>query len=64
MKYTPLAVMLVGFAIAYRNYIAKPGAPAAFVALPQVAAYPGLADFVREESLAAARADVAKAKAG
>ena len=33
VKYTPLAVMLIGLALAYRNYIAKPGAPAAFVAL-------------------------------
>ena len=28
VKYTPLSVMLVGFAIAYRNYMAKPEAPA------------------------------------
>ena len=33
VKYTPLMVMLVGLALAYRNYIARPGAPAAFVAL-------------------------------
>jgi NADH-quinone oxidoreductase subunit L len=33
VKYTPLAVMLIGLAIAYRNYIAKPDAPAAFVAM-------------------------------
>jgi NADH-quinone oxidoreductase subunit L len=33
VKYTPLAVMLVGLALAYRNYMARPGAPAAFVAL-------------------------------
>ena len=33
------------------------------VSLPQVAVYPGLVDFVRDESLAAARADVDKAKA-
>ncbi len=32
VKYTPFAVMLIGLAIAYRNYIAKPDAPAAFVA--------------------------------
>ncbi|MCY7339100.1 MAG: NADH-quinone oxidoreductase subunit L [Sphingomonas bacterium] len=32
VKLTPLAVMLAGLAIAYRNYIARPGAPAAFVA--------------------------------
>jgi len=31
VKYTPLAVMLIGLAIAYRNYIANPDAPAAFV---------------------------------
>jgi NADH-quinone oxidoreductase subunit L len=33
VKYMPFAVMLVGLAIAYRNYILKPGAPAAFVAM-------------------------------
>jgi NADH-quinone oxidoreductase subunit L len=33
VRYTPLTVMLIGLALAYRNYIAKPGAPAAFVAL-------------------------------
>jgi NADH-quinone oxidoreductase subunit L len=33
VKYTPFAVMLIGLAIAYRNYIAKPDAPAAFVAM-------------------------------
>ncbi len=32
VKLTPLAVMLVGLAIAYRNYIRVPSAPAAFVA--------------------------------
>jgi len=32
VKYAPFAVMLVGLAIAYRNYIARPDAPAAFVA--------------------------------
>jgi len=32
VKYTPFAVMLIGLAIAYRNYIARPDAPAAFVA--------------------------------
>jgi NADH-quinone oxidoreductase subunit L len=31
VKYTPLTVMLIGLAIAYRNYIRRPGAPAAFV---------------------------------
>ncbi|MDQ3144408.1 MAG: NADH-quinone oxidoreductase subunit L, partial [Pseudomonadota bacterium] len=30
--WTPFAVMLAGLALAYRNYIARPGAPAAFVA--------------------------------
>jgi NADH-quinone oxidoreductase subunit L len=33
VKWTPFAVMLVGLAIAYRNYIARPDAPAAFVAM-------------------------------
>jgi NADH-quinone oxidoreductase subunit L len=32
VTYTPLTVMLIGLAIAWRNYMAKPGAPAAFVA--------------------------------
>jgi NADH-quinone oxidoreductase subunit L len=32
VKFTPLIVMLIGLAIAWRNYIAKPDAPAAFVA--------------------------------
>ncbi len=41
VKYTPFAVMLIGLAIAYRNYIAKPGAPAAFVAM-----FPGLHKFL------------------
>jgi len=41
VKLTPAAVMLVGLAIAYRNYIAKPGAPAAFVAM-----FPGLHKFL------------------
>ncbi|WP_309602973.1 NADH-quinone oxidoreductase subunit L [Sphingomonas sp.] len=37
VKYTPLTVMLVGLALAYRNYMAKPEAPAAFVAMfPQL----------------------------
>ena len=37
VKYTPLIVMLIGLALAYRNYIAKPGAPVAFVAMfPQL----------------------------
>ncbi|WP_324807639.1 NADH-quinone oxidoreductase subunit L [Sphingomonas sp. LY29] len=33
VKYSPFAVMLIGLAIAYRNYIARPDAPAAFVAM-------------------------------
>ena len=33
VKYAPLAVMLIGLAIAYRNYIARPQAPARFVAM-------------------------------
>ncbi|QDP20311.1 NADH-quinone oxidoreductase subunit L [Sphingomonas xanthus] len=41
VKLTPAAVMLVGLALAYRNYIAKPGAPAAFVAM-----FPGLHRFL------------------
>jgi NADH-quinone oxidoreductase subunit L len=41
VKLTPLAVMLVGLGIAYRNYIAVPGAPAAFVAM-----FPGLHRFL------------------
>ena len=41
VKYMPFAVMLVGLAIAYRNYIARPGAPAAFVAM-----FPGLHKFL------------------
>ncbi len=32
VKLTPGAVMLIGLAIAWRNYIRRPGAPAAFVA--------------------------------
>ena len=32
VKWSPFVVMLTGFGLAYRNYIAKPGAPAAFVA--------------------------------
>ncbi|WP_037501918.1 NADH-quinone oxidoreductase subunit L [Sphingomonas jaspsi] len=37
VKLAPLVVMLTGLAIAYRNYIAKPDAPAAFVAMfPQL----------------------------
>ena len=32
VKWSPFVVMLTGLAIAYRNYIAKPDAPAAFVA--------------------------------
>jgi NADH-quinone oxidoreductase subunit L len=41
VKYTPFAVMLIGLAIAYRNYIARPGAPAAFVAM-----FPGVHKFL------------------
>ncbi|MBA3667213.1 MAG: NADH-quinone oxidoreductase subunit L [Sphingomonas sp.] len=33
VKWTPFAVMLIGLGIAYRNYIARPEAPAAFVAM-------------------------------
>ncbi|MDP9422253.1 MAG: NADH-quinone oxidoreductase subunit L [Pseudomonadota bacterium] len=41
VKYTPFAVMLIGLAIAYRNYIAKPDAPAHFVAM-----FPGIHKFL------------------
>jgi NADH-quinone oxidoreductase subunit L len=41
VKYTPFAVMLIGLAIAYRNYIARPAAPAAFVAM-----FPGVHKFL------------------
>ncbi len=41
VTYMPLTVMLIGFALAYRNYMAKPGAPAAFVAM-----FPQLYDFL------------------
>ncbi|QIK95726.1 NADH-quinone oxidoreductase subunit L [Sphingomonas sp. HDW15A] len=40
VKLTPAAVMLIGLAIAWRNYIRVPGAPAAFVAT-----FPGLHKF-------------------
>jgi len=33
VTYTPLTVMLIGLALAYRNYMARPDAPAAFVAM-------------------------------
>jgi len=33
VKWSPFAVMLIGLGIAYRNYIVKPDAPAAFVAM-------------------------------
>jgi NADH-quinone oxidoreductase subunit L len=33
VKWSPFTVMLIGLAIAYRNYIVKPDAPAAFVAM-------------------------------
>jgi NADH-quinone oxidoreductase subunit L len=41
VKLTPGAVMLIGLAIAWRNYIRVPGAPAAFVAM-----FPGLHRFL------------------
>ena len=41
VKLTPAAVMLIGLAIAWRNYIKVPGAPAAFVAQ-----FPGLHKFL------------------
>ena len=41
VKLTPAIVMLVGLAIAYRNYIRVPGAPAAFVAM-----FPGIHKFL------------------
>jgi NADH-quinone oxidoreductase subunit L len=41
VKLSPLTVMLIGLAIAYRNYIAKPDAPAAFVAM-----FPGVHKFL------------------
>jgi NADH-quinone oxidoreductase subunit L len=41
VKLTPAVVMLIGLAIAYRNYIAKPDAPAAFVAM-----FPGVHRFL------------------
>ena len=41
VKMTPAIVMLIGLAIAWRNYIARPGAPAAFVAT-----FPGLHRFL------------------
>ncbi|HVK92851.1 MAG TPA: NADH-quinone oxidoreductase subunit L [Mycoplana sp.] len=41
VKLTPAAVMLLGLAIAWRNYIKVPGAPAAFVAQ-----FPGLHRFL------------------
>ncbi len=41
VKLTPGIVMLIGLALAYRNYIARPGAPAAFVAM-----FPQLHDFL------------------
>ena len=33
VKWSPFVVMLIGLSLAYRNYIVKPGAPAAFVAM-------------------------------
>ena len=41
VKWSPFAVMLIGLGIAYRNYIAKPGAPAVFVAM-----FPGIHTFL------------------
>ncbi|HXG81355.1 MAG TPA: NADH-quinone oxidoreductase subunit L [Sphingomicrobium sp.] len=41
VKWAPFAVMLIGLGVAYRNYIAKPGAPAAFVAM-----FPGIHKFL------------------
>ena len=41
VTYTPLTVMLIGLAIAYRNYMVKTDAPAAFVAQ-----FPGLHTFL------------------
>jgi NADH-quinone oxidoreductase subunit L len=41
VKWSPFVVMLIGLAIAYRNYIAKPDAPAAFVAM-----FPGIHKFL------------------
>ena len=41
VSFTPTIVMLIGLWIAYRNYLAKPGAPAAFVAQ-----FPQLHDFL------------------
>ncbi len=41
VKWSPILVMLAGLSLAYRNYIAKPGAPAAFVAL-----FPGVHKFL------------------
>ena len=41
VTYTPLTVMLIGLAIAYRNYMVKTDAPAAFVAQ-----FPGLHNFL------------------
>ncbi|MEO7239824.1 MAG: NADH-quinone oxidoreductase subunit L, partial [Sphingomicrobium sp.] len=41
VTYTPLTVMLIGLALAYRNYMVKTDAPAAFVAQ-----FPGLHSFL------------------
>jgi NADH-quinone oxidoreductase subunit L len=41
VKWAPFAVMLIGLGLAYRNYIARPGAPAAFVAM-----FPGIHKFL------------------
>ncbi|MFL6767897.1 MAG: NADH-quinone oxidoreductase subunit L [Sphingomicrobium sp.] len=41
VKWSPFIVMLIGLGLAYRNYIARPGAPAAFVAM-----FPGVHKFL------------------
>jgi len=41
VKWSPFVVMLIGLGVAYRNYIAKPDAPAAFVAM-----FPGVHRFL------------------
>ncbi|MFL6757137.1 MAG: NADH-quinone oxidoreductase subunit L [Sphingomicrobium sp.] len=41
VKWSPFIVMLIGLGLAYRNYIARPAAPAAFVAM-----FPGVHKFL------------------
>jgi NADH-quinone oxidoreductase subunit L len=41
VKWSPFIVMLLGLGLAYRNYIARPGAPATFVAM-----FPGVHKFL------------------